>query len=358
MKKDFLKHACCPECGAGFSVEEFEAAGAEVGEGILRCVKCAAAFPVINGVPRILRPAMMEGLVGAYADFRRKYARHLRIPAGGGASPDVSRSLKVAKMYEYGWSIYSKVAEEYRREFDDVLGPHLSPGDFRGKLVLDAGCGMGRFAYFADLYGAREIVGFDLSEAVVTAHRDTFRGKENAHFFQGDIYYLPLRAKTFDLVYSIGVIHHLPDPPKGVAGLAALLRTGGKIFIWVYGHSSIKYPLNMLRFFTLRLPFRAVRALSFFPALSLYLINGFYRLAAKTPLVKALAEYIPFHQYCDRSFAGVRWIAQDHLTVPIINYFKQSDLEAWLKALPLKNTLITSRYPGKAGRSWRLSGEA
>jgi len=100
-----------------------------------------------------------------------------------------------------------------------------------------------------------------------------------------------------------------------------------------------------------------VRALSFFPALFLYLINGAYRLAAKTPLTRGLAEHIPFHQYADRSFAGVRWIAQDHLTVPIINYFKRGDLEAWLKPLPLENTLITSRYPGKVGRSWRLSGE-
>ncbi|MBU2574016.1 MAG: class I SAM-dependent methyltransferase, partial [Elusimicrobia bacterium] len=283
--------------------------------------------------------------------------RRLQMPDNALAAPDVSRSLKVAKMYEYGWSIYSKVAEEYKREFDDVIDQHLSPGDFKGKLVLDAGCGMGRFTCFSALYGAREIVGFDLSEAVVTAQHDTFRGKENAHFFQGDIYYLPLKAGSFDIVYSIGVIHHLPDPAQGVARLSALVRPGGKLFLWVYGHSAVKYPLNMLRFFTLRLPFRAVRALSFFPALFLYLINGFYRLAAKIPLTRPLAEYIPFHQYSDRSFAGVRWITQDHLTVPIINYFKRSDLEAWLKALPLKNTLITCRYPGKAGRSWRFSGE-
>ncbi len=357
MKKYFLKYACCPECGAEFTVEEFVISGLEVQEGMLRCTKCAITFPIISGVPRILRPAMISELVRAYPDFRRKYIRQLHISDNALVTPDIRRSLKVAKMYEYGWSIYSKVAEEYKREFDDMIDQHLSPDEFKGKLALDAGCGMGRFAYFGALYGAAEIVGFDLSEAVVTAHHDTFRGKENAHFFQGDIYYLPLRKESFDIVYSIGVIHHLPDPAKGVAQITALVRPGGKIFIWVYGHSSIKYPLNILRFFTLRLPFPAARALSFSPALFLYLLNGFYRLAVKIPLMRPLAEYIPFHQYADRSFAGIRWIAQDHLTVPIINYFKRSDLEAWLKMLPLKNTRITSRYPNKSGRSWRFSGE-
>ena len=356
MKKTFLKHACCPECGADFSIEEFETDALEVQEGMLRCTKCQLAFPVISGVPRILRPEMLNELVTGYAEFNQKYSRQLNVHGGAPANPDVTRSLKVAKMYEYAWSIYSKVAEEYKLEFDDVIDGHLAPAEFKGKTVLDAGCGMGRFAYFSEGYGASEIVGFDLGEAVVTAHRDTFRGKENAHFFQGDIYYLPLRKESFDIVYAIGVIHHLPDPAKGVAALTALVRPGGKIFLWVYGHSVIKYPLNMLRSITLLLPFRAVRFLSFFPALFLYAVNVFYRLAYKFPPTRALAEHIPFHQYSDRSFAGVWWIAQDHLTVPIINYFKQEDLEGWLKALPLNNTLITCRYPGKAGRSWRLSG--
>ncbi|MBU2575022.1 MAG: hypothetical protein KKH28_13190, partial [Elusimicrobia bacterium] len=120
MKKDFLRHICCPECGSEFTIEEFAANGPEVVEGLLRCAKCAINFPVINNVPRILRPAMMGELVGAYAGFCRKYSRRLQMPDNALAAPDVSRSLKVAKMYEYGWSIYSKVAEEYKREFDDV----------------------------------------------------------------------------------------------------------------------------------------------------------------------------------------------------------------------------------------------
>ena len=356
MKKDFLKFACCPECGGDFSIEEFEKSDLEVQEGLLRCSKCGLVFPVIGGVPRILRPEMLTELVAGYPEFSRKYSRQLNGPGGSASNPDLTRSLKVAKMYEYGWSIYSKVAEEYKREFDDVIDGHLTPADFKGKTVLDAGCGMGRFAYFSEGYGAREIVGFDLGEAVVTAYRDTFRDKQNAHFFQGDIYYLPLRKDIFDIVYSIGVIHHLPNPAKGVEALAALVRTGGKIFVWVYGDSVIKYPINTLRSVTLRLPFRAVRFLSFFPALFIYAVNAFYRLAFNFTPTRGMAEHIPFHQYSDRSFAGVWWISQDHLTVPIINYFKQGDLEGWLKTLPLKDTSITSRYPGKAGRSWRFSG--
>ena len=53
-----------------------------------------------------------------------------------------------------------------------------------------------------------------------------------------------------DVVISIGVIHHLPDPEKGFRTLYSLLKPGGEIFIWVYGYSSIIPVIKLLRGFT------------------------------------------------------------------------------------------------------------
>jgi len=60
----------------------------------------------------------------------------------------------------------------------------------------------------------------DLSEAVETAH-EVLAGLPNAHVVQGDIHHPPFRLGAaggeFDFVYSIGVLHHLPDRPRRAA---------------------------------------------------------------------------------------------------------------------------------------------
>ena len=98
----------------------------------------------------------------------------------------------------------------------------IEPAFFKDKLVLDAGCGIGRHAFFAAAYGAKEVIGIDLSDAVDTAFENVGH-LPNAHIVQADIYDPPFRRATaggdFDFIYSIGVLHHLPDPESGLRSL-------------------------------------------------------------------------------------------------------------------------------------------
>ena len=107
--------------------------------------------------------------------------------------------------------------------------------------MLDAGCGTGRHGYFAATYGAREVVGLDLSVAVDAA-RENLRKFENVEVVQGDLLRPPFRTASegggFDLVYSIGVLHHLPDPYEGFKSLLRYVRPGGTIAVWVYGYEN------------------------------------------------------------------------------------------------------------------------
>ncbi len=108
----------------------------------------------------------------------------------------------------------------------------FSPGELEGKTVLDVGCGMGRFADVAASHGAH-VVGVDLSVAVEAAQRN-LGDLPNTAFLQADVFDLPLRRESFDLIYSIGVLHHTPDTRAAFEQLPPLLRPGGKIAIWVY----------------------------------------------------------------------------------------------------------------------------
>ena len=107
-------------------------------------------------------------------------------------------------------------------------GSHRLVPIFQGKVVLEGGCGKGRHTQLAANWGAREVIGVDLSDAVETAFAAT-RQLENAHIVQADIYHLPL-ARVFDYAFSIGVLHHLPDPRAGFRSLASKVRAGGTYF--------------------------------------------------------------------------------------------------------------------------------
>lgn len=111
----------------------------------------------------------------------------------------------------------------------------LTPEAVRGKVVLDAGVGAGRFSDILARWGAARVVGADLSYAVEAA-RENLRDQENASVIQADIARLPFAPRTFDIIISIGVLHHTPDTRAHFEKLVPLLRPGGTICIWVYPH--------------------------------------------------------------------------------------------------------------------------
>jgi SAM-dependent methyltransferase len=132
--------------------------------------------------------------------------------------------------------------------------------DVHGKRVLDAGCGAGRFAeVMIRKYGA-ELVAIDLSQAVEAFHRNLQR---YPHIVcQASVYELPFKPESFDLVYSIGVVQHTPDPYRAIRCLCRRVKPGGQIALWMYelnwkcfvGTAGFKYAFRPL---VKRLPRRA-----------------------------------------------------------------------------------------------------
>src|SRR3954451_16468177 len=87
----------------------------------------------------------------------------------------------------------------------------LDGQDLDDAVVLDAGCGMGRYLRIAAESRARLIVGLDVSQAVRAA-RDLTAGRSNVAVVQGDLLRPPFAPRSFDSIYSLGVIDHTPDP--------------------------------------------------------------------------------------------------------------------------------------------------
>lgn len=121
--------------------------------------------------------------------------------------------------------------EEDRATFRNRTG--LGPDELAGKVVLDGGCGMGRYLRVAAEGKPGLLVGLDLSEAVRAA-RDLTGGLSGVTLVRGDLLRPPFAEGSFDHIYSLGVLDHTPDPRAAFLALARLLKPGGRIVVWVY----------------------------------------------------------------------------------------------------------------------------
>jgi SAM-dependent methyltransferase len=164
--------------------------------------------------------------------------------------------------YALQWNRFRIVRpEEDRATFRNRTG--LGPGDLAGAVVLDAGCGMGRYLRVAAEGGPRRLVGLDLSGAVVAA-RETTRDTGQVSVVQGDLLRPPFAPGTFDHVYSLGVLDHTPDPRRAFLALAGLLKPGGRIVVWVYPKErpALERVMDAQRAVSTRLPLPLLLGLS------------------------------------------------------------------------------------------------
>lgn len=137
-----------------------------------------------------------------------------------------------------------------------------APTDLEGQLILDGGCGAGRYSEVALNFGAR-LVAMDISEAAFTANAN-LGGRNEVIVTRGDLLQPPLAPGAFDKVFSIGVLQHTPDPLEAVRQLMQLVRPGGELIVWMYERRWYTglLPKFLLRRLTQHLSSRAVSALS------------------------------------------------------------------------------------------------
>ena len=121
-----------------------------------------------------------------------------------------------------------------------------SEAELKNKLVLDIGCGAGRFAEIALEAGAK-VIAVDYS-ASVDACYENLKHHDNLYVIQADIYRLPFENEVFSYIYSLGVLH-TPDVRASFFALPVLLEDNGKLCVDYYCKTwkSILMPKYWLR---------------------------------------------------------------------------------------------------------------
>src|SRR5688572_24691248 len=136
--------------------------------------------------------------------------------------------IKQAKQAE--WSEQWKMLQDDELFlFQDWIYPNTLD-DFKGKMVLECGCGGGQHTSFVAPY-AKSVTAVDLNTTDIAKERNKMF--TNVEFVEEDIANMDL-GRQFDIVFSIGVVHHTDNPDKTVANLAKHVKPGGKLIVWVY----------------------------------------------------------------------------------------------------------------------------
>ncbi len=319
MKKFLRDILVCPKCGGTFDVETTEVIGDEIIEGELTCTRCRVVYPIRRSIARFVPRENYSSSFG----FQWNLFRRDQLDKFSGTTLSRDRFLK-----ETEWNAES----------------------LRGKLLIDIGCGAGRFTEIALSLGAR-VVAVDLSSAVDACQKN-FDGHPNLSVLQASLFELPLRMGAADGLYCIGVIQHTPDPETAIKLLPAYVRSGGRVALTVYTKkwSTLFYGKYLVRVFTKRMDDRALLFLIrlsmplLFPLTDvLFRLPGLGRVFA---FLMPVANYVAQPQLRDWK-TRYRWAVLDTYDMLAPAYDSPqtvSDVTRWLTELNLRN--LHSPLPG------------
>ncbi len=128
-------------------------------------------------------------------------------------------------------SLKEKEAEEIFGQYFAIFPWESLPED--GGCGADIGCGSGRWARLVAPL-VRELLLVDASSEALEVAQTNLSGHRNVRFHCCSIGKLPFDDESLDFAYSLGVLHHIPDPEAGIHAIAKKLKPGAPLLVYIY----------------------------------------------------------------------------------------------------------------------------
>jgi uncharacterized protein YbaR (Trm112 family)/SAM-dependent methyltransferase len=252
ISMNWLKLLACPDCTKPLKLDVF-VPGDRIGrEGMLVCPGCDSWYPITNGIPRLLVPGPLRNdkafLTRWKERLKRSRTKALRpkTKISATAAQAVQTQAQVQSVFEFkwkrqaDWGIKNQSAQFMENWVMAKYGWN-SAADYqryiqRHRILLDAGCGLGREAIrMAKAHPQGAVVGLELSGCADEAQKHVRdQNLENVLIVQGDLTMPPFRRKSFDFIMSEGVLHHTPDTRISFDRLSRLLSDQGTFAFYIY----------------------------------------------------------------------------------------------------------------------------
>ena len=218
-------------------------------------------------------------------------------------------------------------------------------------IALDAGCGSGRWSRFI-APKVKFIEAIDPSKSIFYAKNNNFDTR-NIRFSHAGIENIPFKNESFDFIFSLGVLHHIPNTEKALLELFKKLKKGGSILLYLYyslDNRSTFYkllfkPINFLRKIISKLPKIIKFLICDLIAFSVYVPLKFISKLFKFFLRNNFYKNIPLYYYHDKSLNIIRNDSLDRFGTPLEQRFSKSEIKEMLIKVGAKEILFSDLEP-------------
>lgn len=302
MKKVILDLIRCPFCKKDFNLKVFKEENNEIRDGILLC-NCNYIYPIINFIPRIYSKAFYDHydfFIRNKGEIEEKYI--IEAEAIEKKENKVFHGYEnVQRQFNDQWTYFGRNEKFFGKDKENILNylenfmmyPNDNISKFKGKWILDAGCGHGLYSLNVAEAEAN-IIGLDITKEGVDRTFELVKDFPNAHVIQGDVLFNPFKPGIFDFVFSEGVIHHTPNTRMSFHSLAELVKSDGEYSIWVYPIRSFPWEVTQkfLRSITIRLPSKLLYYLCYIPVPLLTIFKAYSKTSLKNSSWKECAQVV------------------------------------------------------------------
>lgn len=264
---------------------------------------------------------------------------------------------RTADAFATSWNHLPEGSVYSREQGEEWFAP-LGPDDVRGKRVLELGCGGGNLLIHLGPWEPGELIGVDLGTSVEKAEQNMQRsGVRHWRIVKHDLTTYTAE-RPCDVVYCIGVLHHLKDPRKGFEAVLRNTRPGGRFHCWVYAHEGnavVRWIVDPIRKIASALPWWLTKYGIATPLVVPYFLYAKTLNALRWPVLRKLPLYDYSLWIAQRGFLFFRHVAFDQLVTPQTVYLRKGTVEEWLRSAEVGPESTYTIF--RNGNSWKFGGK-
>jgi ubiquinone/menaquinone biosynthesis C-methylase UbiE len=239
--------------------------------------------------------------------------------------------------------------DQIGNEYFDIITDKMLNAD---TVALDVGCGTGRWTKYA-CKRAKFVEAIDPSKAVLSAAQ-LLQTCNNVRITQAELSSLPFNDESFDFVFSLGVLHHIPDTQQAIADCVKKVKKGGYFMVYLYYnldsrgilYKSLFHISSIFRALVCRLPSKLKLIVCDLIAFTVYVpLVNLARLVKFLFPNKKWYQKLPLTVYINNSVGIMRNDALDRFGTPLEQRFSKITIEKMMSSCGLSNIVFSTGNP-------------
>jgi 2-polyprenyl-3-methyl-5-hydroxy-6-metoxy-1,4-benzoquinol methylase len=266
---------------------------------------------------------------------------------------DLGENIDMTTVESFGeeWTAFDHFSEEEITKAGDQYFDIVKDEWIEGKTVLDVGCGTGRWSRYVSKK-AQFVEAIDPSKAVYSAAK-LLQNNTNVRISKAGVDTIPFADSTFDFVFSLGVLHHIPDTKEAMKKCVEKLKPNGYFLVYLYYNfeqrglifKSIFWLSSLLRFIVSKLPSSTKKLVCNLIAAFIYFPLIYISKVVEVLGMKSLSNKIPLSYYKTHSINIIFNDALDRFGTPLEQRFSREEIAEMMTSAGLKEIVFSNNEP-------------